>query len=202
MRNRTGGTPQAGAPPGAWALLSHASHALDADPLGVRQHTKDDVFPTSWVRNWASQDWFMVTYFVILLAALCMGRGANRSACIVRVAADLGALLFVLALVRGSVLRPASGGTALLYRTALIGALLSSFFQLREILPAVAPWSVDGRIYAFDLQGLRLRAERLHGPVRDAMRRPNGSPSSTFSTFSSFASTSCRWCTGIVTRGS
>jgi hypothetical protein len=29
---------------------------------------------------------------------------------------------------------------------------LSSFFQLREILPAVAPWSVDGRIYALDLR--------------------------------------------------
>jgi hypothetical protein len=138
--NRTGAAPQAGTGSGAWALLSHA---LEAEPLGI---------PTSWVRNWASQDWFMVTYFVILLAALFMGRGPNRSACIVRVAADLGAFLFVLALVRGSVLRPNSTGSALFYRTAVMAALLSSFFQLREILPAVVPWSVDGRIYALDLK--------------------------------------------------
>jgi hypothetical protein len=30
--------------------------------------------------------------------------------------------------------------------------LLASFFQLREILPAVSPWSDDARIYAFDLR--------------------------------------------------
>jgi hypothetical protein len=32
-----------------------------------------------------------------------------------------------------------------------MGTLLASFFQLREILPAVSPWYVDDRIYAFDL---------------------------------------------------
>ena len=44
--------------------------------------------------------------------------------------------------------------------SAIIATLLATFFQLREILPAVSPWTDDARIYAFDLQRLRLRAER------------------------------------------
>jgi hypothetical protein len=105
-----------------------------------------------WVRNWASQDWLLVAYLVAILAALCLGTGPNRVACIVRVTADLGVLLFVLMLVRGAVLRPSSPLTSLFYRTALIGAILSSFFQLREILPAVAPWTIDARVYALDMR--------------------------------------------------
>jgi hypothetical protein len=94
----------------------------------------------------------MITYLVLTLAALLLGQGAHRSSCIKRVAADLGVYLFVLALCRGSVLRPSSVGSALIYRTAVLGTLLSSYLQLSEILPVVAPWSVDGRIYALDMR--------------------------------------------------
>jgi hypothetical protein len=121
----------------------------EAPQAGVLSHAFD---AEGWVRNWASQDWLTVAYLVAILAALCLGNGPNRAACIVRVTADLGVLLFVLMLVRGSVLRLSSPLTSLLYRTAIIGAILSSFFQLREILPAVAPWSVDARIYALDMR--------------------------------------------------
>jgi hypothetical protein len=121
------------------------SHALAVGTLTA------PVSPTSWVRNFASQDWLMVGYLVVLLVALSAGKGPNRSACLVRVFADLGVFLFVIALVRGQVLRPRSAAASLLYRTAVIGTLLSSFFQLREILPAVSPWTDDARIYAFDL---------------------------------------------------
>ena len=107
---------------------------------------------TSWVRNWASQDWILIGYFTLMLSALFVGTGPNRAACIVRVAADFGVFLFVLALVRGNVLRWGGAMSSLLYRTTAIGAILSSFFQLREILPAVSPWSDDARIYAFDLR--------------------------------------------------
>jgi hypothetical protein len=107
---------------------------------------------SSWVRNWASQDWLCVGYFTLLLFALCIGKGPNRPACIVRVSADFGVFLFVLALVRGNVLRWGGAASSLLYRTSIIGTLLGSFFQLREILPAVSPWADDARIYAFDLR--------------------------------------------------
>jgi hypothetical protein len=71
---------------------------------------------------------------------------------VAHVCADLGFLLFILALVRGPLLRWGGVASSLVYRTALIITLLSSFFQLREILPAVSPWSDDARIYAFDLR--------------------------------------------------
>jgi hypothetical protein len=104
-----------------------------------------------WVRQFASQDWATIGYFILLLFALAIGKGPNRGPSIVRIAADFGGFLFVLALVRGQVLRWSSALTSLFYRTAVIAALLGSFFQLREILPAVSPWTDDARIYAFDL---------------------------------------------------
>jgi hypothetical protein len=126
----------------AGVAVAHANaHALavDAGRPGV-----------SWVRNWASQDWIAVTYLSLLFAALCVGKGPNRPACMERVAADLGFFLFVLALVRGNVLRWGSMASSLVYRVSIIAVLLASFFQLREILPAVSPWTVDASIYAFD----------------------------------------------------
>jgi hypothetical protein len=121
------------------------SHALAVSTLAT------NVSPTSWVRNFASQDWLLVGYCVVLLGALAFSKGPNRDACLVRISADLGVLLFVIALVRGQVLRWGSAASSLVYRTAVIGTLLSSFFQLREILPAVSPWTDDARIYAFDM---------------------------------------------------
>ncbi|HEY3821597.1 MAG TPA: phosphatase PAP2 family protein [Polyangiaceae bacterium] len=120
------------------------SHTLTVDTLAAPA--------TSWVRNWASQDWIAVGYFVVLLSALAMCHGPGRNACIVRVAANFGLFLFVLALVRGNVLRWGSALSAQLYRVAIIATLLNTFFQLREILPLVSPWTDDARIYAFDMK--------------------------------------------------
>jgi membrane-associated phospholipid phosphatase len=107
---------------------------------------------TWFVHSFASQDWLFIGYLSALLVALAFGKGHDRSACMVRVSADLGLYLFVLALVRLHVLRWGSLVTALVYRCTIMVTLLASFFQLREILPAVSPWSVDGQIYAFDLR--------------------------------------------------
>ncbi len=107
---------------------------------------------TAWLRNFASQDWLMSGYLVALLVALMLGNGPNRGACMVRVVADLAVFLFVVALVRGQVLRSGTAAASFVYRTVVIGTLLSSFFQLREILPAVSPWTDDASIYAFDLR--------------------------------------------------
>jgi len=106
---------------------------------------------TTFVHSFASQDWLFIGYFGALLAALAFGQGSNRNACLVRVSADLGFYLFVVALVRLNVVRWGSMASALLYRTAITAALLASFFQLREILPAVSPGAIDAQIYAFDM---------------------------------------------------
>jgi hypothetical protein len=107
---------------------------------------------SSLVRNFASQDWLVIGYFVILTVALCAGKGPNRRVCLEQVSADLAIVLFSVALVRGHVLRWTGSASSLLYRTVFIGTLLSSYFQLGEILPAVSPWSDDARIFAFDMR--------------------------------------------------
>jgi hypothetical protein len=105
----------------------------------------------SYFHSFASQDWLTVGYLLTLLIALALGNGHGRGPCIVRVSADLGAFLFILTLVRLQLLRWGAVGTALLYRLTLMCTLLATFFQLREILPAVSPYWLDDRIYAFDL---------------------------------------------------
>lgn len=104
-----------------------------------------------FVNNFASQDWLMIAYLCALLVALVFGKGPNRSVCMVRVGADLGIFLSVLTLVRLPVLRLRGVVSPVLYRLTVTGTLLASFFQLREILPAVSPLAYDARIYAFDL---------------------------------------------------
>jgi len=125
--------------------------------------------PSSFVRSFAGHDWLALGYFVGLLCALAMGKGPNRSACMVWVSADLGFYLFVLSLVRLQLLRWGGVVSSLLYRTAVIGTILASFFQLREILPAVSPYSLDANIYAFDLHVFGFEAsvvlDRFVNPV-------------------------------------
>jgi hypothetical protein len=126
------------------------THALAVRSLGVG----DDRAALSWasfVNSFASQDWLLIGYMVAILVALAFGKGTNRLPCIVRVAADLGAYMFVLALVRLQILRWGSAAASLLYRFTVMATLLGTFFQLREILPAVSPWALDARIYSFDL---------------------------------------------------
>jgi len=107
---------------------------------------------SGWVKNFASQDWLVLGYLVALLGALAAGRGRDRDICAQHVVVDLAVYTVVLALVRLPVLPWGGAASSLLYRAAVLGAVLGSFFQLREILPAVSPWTEDARIYAFDLR--------------------------------------------------
>jgi|CZKU01.1.fsa_nt_gi membrane-associated phospholipid phosphatase len=133
------------------------SHALAAGSIAAHatgQDAAEERVPASWaafVNSFASQDWLLIGYLSAILAALVFGKGSNRGVCIVHVAGDLGAFMFVLALVRLQLLRWGGAASSLLYRTAIMATLLGTFFQLREILPAVSPWAMDARIYAFDL---------------------------------------------------
>jgi PAP2 superfamily len=130
------------------------THALAVRSLATHP-AGDDRAASTWatfVNSFASQDWLLIGYLVAMLVALAFGKGSNRSFCIVRVSADLGAFLFVLALVRLQILRWGGAAGSLLYRFAILATLLGTFFQLREILPAVSPWALDARIYAFDVR--------------------------------------------------
>jgi hypothetical protein len=118
---------------------------------------RDAGMPASWasfVNSFASQDWLILGYLVAMLLALAVGKGPNRSACVMHVAADLGLYAFVLTLVRMQILRWGGAAASLLYRASVLAILLGTFFQLRDILPAVSPYALDSRIYAFDVRVL------------------------------------------------
>jgi hypothetical protein len=106
----------------------------------------------SLVHSFASQDWLTIGYLTAILVALAFGKGPHRGESIVHVAEDAGVFLVVLVAVRTQLLRWGSIVTALAYRGVLMGTLLATFFQLREILPAVSPYYLDDKIYALDLR--------------------------------------------------
>ena len=150
----------------------------------------------SWVRNWASHDWIILSYFAALIFALCVGTGPNRSACIVRVAADAGAFAFVLALVRGNVLRWGTLGSSLRFSTARPSSRRSS--RRSSSCARSSPPSARGRTTRASTRSTcgSSASSRASCSTAGLRRRPrSGSRSSTFSTFSSSAFTSCRWCT-------
>jgi hypothetical protein len=140
----------------ARAALSIVPEAKPCLPTGVQRASSGErvvaaTSATSFVHSFASQDWLFIGYFASLLLALALGHGARRGECIGRVSTDFGVYFFVLAVVRLQLVRWTTA-TALVYRVAVMGTLLASFFQLREILPAVSPYSVDADIYAFDMR--------------------------------------------------
>lgn len=102
------------------------------------------------VNQFAAQDWIIVVFLVAELVALALGQGPGRPACAARVCGDLGVYLAAVALVRRALPWGSIAG-ALLYRGAVLGVVLVSYFQLRDVLPAVSTRALDARIYAFDL---------------------------------------------------
>jgi hypothetical protein len=134
--------------------ISKARGAPAIDAGGADVADRSIATPTfaTFVNSFASQDWLLIGYMVAILVALSLGTGRNRQECMVHVAADLGGFLFVLTLVRLQVLRWNGAACSLIYRVALMATLLGTFFQLREILPAVSPRALDPQIYAFDIR--------------------------------------------------
>jgi len=126
---------------------------LSQSPI-FRARPRDAARPTSsvarFVQSLAVQDWVALGYFTLLLLALAGGKGETRESSIVRVLGDLGLLASGLVLSRGGILRDRAAG--LVYRGALLASLMASYFQLRDILPAVTARAIDADILAFDLK--------------------------------------------------
>jgi hypothetical protein len=117
-------------------------------------------FPTdapsrrSWVarlvRDLAPQDWLIFVYFVLLFVGVVFGAGPDRPLAGRIVLETLLVLVVGLSLTRGGVLRRGGLASSLLYRLTLFSTVLSSYFELRVILPAAAPRAVDATLYAID----------------------------------------------------
>jgi hypothetical protein len=99
--------------------------------------------------NLAVQDWMVVTYLLFLMVAVLHGDGPRRAAAIQWVLVDVVALITVLVLVRGGLVK-VGFTVGFLYRLALLGAPLGSFLQLQYILPTATHYALDAKIYALD----------------------------------------------------
>ena len=105
-----------------------------------------------FVLELAPLDWLVTFFFAVLAAAVLAGSGPTRRESLALVAADWFALLLGLGLSRGRVLPVGSFANALVYRLTIFGTVVSSYFQLRVILPAVTSRALDASIYAFDMR--------------------------------------------------
>lgn len=103
-------------------------------------------------RNLAAQDWLLTFYFMALALAVVFGSGPGRGMSLLRIGVDLAILWTGLAVVRGELLRPESFAGSLIYRLSLFSPVLLSYFQLRDILPAVSSRALDAEILELDLK--------------------------------------------------
>lgn len=102
--------------------------------------------------RFASQDWLLLGYLLVLLALVLVGDGPRRSPALAALGAVTAVFAGILWRVRrgGSQPRNVSGG--LLYRFGILVALLGSFVELHLILPAASGAAVDAELHAFDLR--------------------------------------------------
>lgn len=107
---------------------------------------------TRTLRNMAAQDWYIALYFTLLTGALAFGSGPGRQHGHALVAIDFTCFWIGIVLTRGGILRFGSFANGVVYRLTVFCSVFLSYFQLREILPAVTSRSEDAAIYAFDLK--------------------------------------------------
>jgi hypothetical protein len=97
-------------------------------------------------------DWLVIFFFSVLGVAVLSGSGPLRGESLAIVGIDWVALLLGLSLSRGRILPLGTFANALAYRLTIFGTVVSSYFQLRVILPTVTSRAIDASIFAFDMR--------------------------------------------------
>jgi hypothetical protein len=97
-------------------------------------------------------DWVVAFFFTVMTVAVLAGSGPERGESLVMVAVDWVVLLVGLSLTRGRILPLGTFSNSLVYRLTIFAPVVSSYFQLRAILPTVTSRALDASIYAFDLR--------------------------------------------------
>ncbi|HVJ14583.1 MAG TPA: phosphatase PAP2 family protein [Polyangiaceae bacterium] len=106
----------------------------------------------NWLTEFSAHDWLVFVYLIILnVAGLMAPEHPLKAQCQLEVGGLLAALLIVLVLVRGKLLRDL-WAAPILYRLAIYGTVQMSYFVFRNYLPVVNPRSLD-----LDLHQLSLR---------------------------------------------
>lgn len=126
-------------------------------PIETSERTADDraTAQSFWLRllrNLAAQDLLIVGYLLVLTFAVLTGKGPGRHISLQLVTADLVGFGIGIVLTRGGILRHGSFANALVYRLTIFLPVFLSYFELRWILPAVSPHSVDANLLALDLK--------------------------------------------------
>ncbi len=104
-----------------------------------------------FVRGLAPQDWMITVYFGLVMLALAVGSGPGRPECMRKVVIDVTLFMIGLALTRGGIIRHGTLANSLAYRFTVFLSVFLSYFQLRDILPAVSSRALDAEILNFDL---------------------------------------------------
>jgi hypothetical protein len=102
--------------------------------------------------NLAAQDWLITAYLAAFVLAVVTGEGTGKDVALTRLFTDAALYAAGLVLVRGELVRGVFASA--LYRVTVFLPVFLSYFQLREIFPAVTSRSIDLDIYAFDLKWL------------------------------------------------
>jgi hypothetical protein len=103
-------------------------------------------------RQMAVQDWAVTLYHMLLVVAVVRGeRTSEWQRATLDMVLLLVAVLCTIFLARGGLL--GSGRLAgLLYRFVLVGAVETSYFFMRRMLPIANPRTLDAELYALDLR--------------------------------------------------
>jgi len=107
--------------------------------------------PRARAASLAAQDWLVLGYLGVLLAAVVAGGGPRRAAAAGWVCVDLAFWLVVLALTRSAILASKPRLAGVLYRAALPVPAIASFAQLHDVLSTAAARTVDAKLYAIDV---------------------------------------------------
>lgn len=110
----------------------------------------DESFVVRLVKNLATQDLLIAGYLALLMAAVLTAKGPDRQVSIETVIVDIVFFTVGVLLTRGGILRHGSFASSMVYRFTVFLPVFLSYFQLRWILPAVSPHSLDADLLAFD----------------------------------------------------
>lgn len=121
-------------------------------PASVLRVPADASFAVRFAKNLAAQDLVVTVYLTLLMGAVLTATGPDRDVSIETVLIDIAFFAVGIVLTRGGILRHGSFASSLVYRFTVFLPVFLSYFQLRWILPAVSPHSLDADLLAFDLR--------------------------------------------------
>ena len=125
---------------------------VDDEPSAPRLRAVPRGVVANLRRNMTLNEAAIAIYFAVLLGACVIGNGPGREGCVRTVLVDIALFTTGVVLTRGGILRQGSFAQEMGSRLTIFLSIFLSYFQLRQILPAVRTDALDANIFAFDLR--------------------------------------------------